>query len=311
MPTWLPPVAVVVVSSVAMYVGILVYDVDASEAAEAGGLFDWDPAMLATARGWAPLLDIDALGGPIQVENVDDDAEVGAAVTEAPFCVVLVSCLIGSGGECSLKHLSHRAVGGVATFFTPVRWAVVFQCRGVILAAATLGSIKIGLKTGAFPALFPNEAICADAEVAMVGAQGKLERLRSYVVLRARERRLQGVQHGHVQRLGQLTAERHAPRCGRCRCPKAAGPGRPESAGPGRSPEAAGSPEAERRHSRARCDRLSRARSRTSLVGGKSAELGGELGWTAAQTRERRWRAQLRATTGTGPERRKRRKRAR
>ena len=114
-------------------------------------------------------MDIDALGGPIQVENVDDDAEVGAAVTEAPFCVVLVSCLIGSGGECSLKHLSHRAVGGVATFFTHVRWAVVFQCRGVILAAATLGSIKIGLKTGAFPALFPNEAICADQEVAMVG----------------------------------------------------------------------------------------------------------------------------------------------
>ena len=75
-PTWLPPVAVVLVSSVAMYLGILIYDVDASEAAEAGGLFDWDPAMLATARGWAPLLDIDALGGPIQVENVDDDAEV-------------------------------------------------------------------------------------------------------------------------------------------------------------------------------------------------------------------------------------------
>ena len=125
--------------------------------------------MYKRQRGWAPLLDIDALGGPIQVENVDDDAEVGAAVTEAPFCVVLVSCLIGSGGECSLKHLSHRAVGGVATFFTHVRWAVVFQCRGVILAAATLGSIKIGLKTGAFPALFPNEAICADQEVAMVG----------------------------------------------------------------------------------------------------------------------------------------------
>ena len=161
-PTWLPPVAVVLVSSVAMYLGILIYDVDASEAAEAGGLFDWDPAMLATARGWAPLLDIDALGGPIQVENVDDDAEVGAAVTEAPFCVLLMR-------RASLKHLSHRFIQGLAAFATHVQWQVVFQCRGVILAAVTLGAIKIGLKTGAFPALFPNEAICADAEVAMVG----------------------------------------------------------------------------------------------------------------------------------------------
>ena len=161
-PSWLPPVAVVLVSSVAMYLGILIYDVDASEAAEAGGLFDWDPAMLATARGWAPLLDINALGGPIQVENVDDDAEIGAAVTEAPFCVLLMR-------RASLKHLSHRFIQGLAAFATHVQWQVVFQCRGVILAAVTLGAIKIGLKTGAFPALFPNEAICADAEVAMVG----------------------------------------------------------------------------------------------------------------------------------------------
>ena len=59
-----------------MYVGILVYDVDASEAAEAGGLFDWDPAMLATARGWAPLLDIDALGAA-PAEPDAADAEPG------------------------------------------------------------------------------------------------------------------------------------------------------------------------------------------------------------------------------------------
>ena len=64
---------------------------------------------------------------------------------------------------------SRTVLGGVATFATHAQWQVVFQCRGVILAAVTLGAIKIGLKTGAFPALFPNEAICADAEVAMVG----------------------------------------------------------------------------------------------------------------------------------------------
>ena len=44
-PTWLPPVAVVVVSSVAMYVGILIYDVDASEAAEAGELVPDETAV--------------------------------------------------------------------------------------------------------------------------------------------------------------------------------------------------------------------------------------------------------------------------
>mmetsp|Transcript_16684 Transcript_16684/g.51958 ORF Transcript_16684/g.51958 Transcript_16684/m.51958 type:complete len:719 (-) Transcript_16684:44-2200(-) len=165
LPTWLPPVAVVVAGTGLLRAGMWLMGVDAAAATRDGALFHWDAEMLALARGWAPLLDVRAIGGP----KAPNGPPVRARL---PLLFEVATCLAGgrAPGACAPSKLAARAADGVRAFFKHVQWAVVFECRGVIAAAVTIGAIKIGIKTGAFPGLFPDSGVDADAEVAMIGA---------------------------------------------------------------------------------------------------------------------------------------------
>ena len=171
-PTWAPPVVVVLAGTLLLEAGLWYRGASKEEAAFAGARFDWDNAMLDKARGWSPLFDVESLGGPKHAPRDDDDAPAVEEAKAVPFIRTLADCALAGGGDpaCAAAALLRRAGAGYGAFLRAARWDVVFKCRGVVGAAVLIGAIKIGIKTGAFPALFPSEDVDVDGEMAMIGA---------------------------------------------------------------------------------------------------------------------------------------------
>ncbi|KAK7242872.1 hypothetical protein SO694_00015493 [Aureococcus anophagefferens] len=171
-PTWAPPVLVVLVGTLLLEAGLWYRGASKEEAAFVGARFDWDNSMLDKARGWSPLFDIESLGGPKHAPRDDDDAPAVEEVKAVPFIRTLADCALAGGGDpaCAAAALLRRAAAGYGAFLRAARWDVVFKCRGVVGAAVLIGAIKIGIKTGAFPSLFPDEDVDVDGEMAMIGA---------------------------------------------------------------------------------------------------------------------------------------------
>ena len=184
-PTFLAQPTVVILATFLARIIATSLDLSRSDQERLGLLFDWDPQMLKTARGWFAWTDL----GTVAYTSEKAGAERKSINVEPLLSHFIWHILLRQGDSDAVdspaaeEHHYHSWARflkvrfwrrGVKRFLRNVDWAVVFECRSIVTCAVIVMAMKIAMKTGSFAALFPISDIKVDEELQRLGLGGNL-----------------------------------------------------------------------------------------------------------------------------------------